>query len=226
MKKNDKFKIAITDETFFEDLIWMSYRYCIGRKTIAASMHAGNIAKSVYGVLSKERQRFMAHDIRREINDRITWLKNIKVVDFRHHITQDGLSSILYRILEKYGPTPFEWVINDVRYEVENDIVSMDKFEEGVPNTYDNILTYYGDLIGWIKLANLLDDECHKIVVVVGDEGEIYEHKCFPYPYIYKAYDGGITLGKRWVPIERFLENPFVETYVASEFITEIKNIE
>ena len=27
-----------------DDFIWMSYRYCIGRKTIAASCHAGTIA--------------------------------------------------------------------------------------------------------------------------------------------------------------------------------------
>ena len=39
-----------------EDLIWMSYRYCIGRHTIAASMHAGEIAKHEYFRLSPERR--------------------------------------------------------------------------------------------------------------------------------------------------------------------------
>ena len=99
MVKEKKFKVTITDEMFYEDLIWMSYRYCIGRKTIAASMHAGNIAKNVYNVFSKERQTFMAHDIRREINDYVTWMKNVKVSDFRNHIPQDALSSIIINYL-------------------------------------------------------------------------------------------------------------------------------
>lgn len=56
-----------------EDLIWMSYRYCIGRHTIAAGMHAGEIAKHEYDKLSHERRQFMAFDIRREIANSLSW---------------------------------------------------------------------------------------------------------------------------------------------------------
>ena len=50
-----------------EDSMWMSYRYCIGRHTIASHMHATGIFKNCYGRMSKERQLFTAYDINREI---------------------------------------------------------------------------------------------------------------------------------------------------------------
>ena len=51
------------------DNIWMSYRYCIGRHTIAAHCHAGDIANNAYGRMTKERMQFMAKDINQEIYD-------------------------------------------------------------------------------------------------------------------------------------------------------------
>lgn len=40
---------------FSEDYVWMSYRYCIGRHTIAAHYHATTIAQDVYGRLTDGR---------------------------------------------------------------------------------------------------------------------------------------------------------------------------
>lgn len=50
-----------------EDCMWMSYRYCIGRHTIASTMHAGAIWKNCKGRMSDERSLFTAFDINREI---------------------------------------------------------------------------------------------------------------------------------------------------------------
>lgn len=50
-----------------EDSMWMSYRYCIGRHTIATYMRAGDIASHCYGRMSEERSIFTAYDINREI---------------------------------------------------------------------------------------------------------------------------------------------------------------
>lgn len=58
-------KIPMSD--YEEDSMWMSYRYCIGRHTIAAHMRAGDIASHCYGRMSKERSIFTAFDINREI---------------------------------------------------------------------------------------------------------------------------------------------------------------
>ena len=49
------------------DNIYMSYRYCIGRHTIAAHCHAGDIANNAYGRMSKERMQFMSNDINSSI---------------------------------------------------------------------------------------------------------------------------------------------------------------
>ena len=52
-----------------EDSIWMSYRYCIGRHTIASHMRAGDIWKHCKGRMNKDRQLFTAFDINREIEN-------------------------------------------------------------------------------------------------------------------------------------------------------------
>ena len=54
-----------------EDCMWMSYRYCIGRHTIASHMHANDIWKNCKGRMSKERELFTAFDINREIEDKL-----------------------------------------------------------------------------------------------------------------------------------------------------------
>lgn len=57
------------------DSMWMSYRYCIGRKTIAANMRAHDIKIHCYNKMSKERSIFTAFDINREIEDRLRYGK-------------------------------------------------------------------------------------------------------------------------------------------------------
>lgn len=56
-----------------EDSMWMSYRYCIGRHTIAAHMRAGDIAEQCYGRIKTERSVFTAYDINREIEQRMMY---------------------------------------------------------------------------------------------------------------------------------------------------------
>ena len=56
-----------------EDCMWMSYRYCIGRHTIASSMHAYDIWKNCKGRMSEERQLFTAYDINREIEHKLAF---------------------------------------------------------------------------------------------------------------------------------------------------------
>ena len=51
------------------DSMWMSYRYCIGRHTIASHCRAGDIAKHCYGRLTPERSVFTAYDMNRSVED-------------------------------------------------------------------------------------------------------------------------------------------------------------
>ena len=58
-----------------EDCMWMSYRYCIGRHTIASHMHAQDIWENCKDRMSKERELFTAYDINRSIEDSLRWIK-------------------------------------------------------------------------------------------------------------------------------------------------------
>ena len=59
-----------------EDCVWMSYRYCIGRHTIASHMHANDIWQNCKGDrMSKERQLFTAFDINRDIESNLAFMR-------------------------------------------------------------------------------------------------------------------------------------------------------
>ena len=68
---NDNYPLS----DYEQDCMWMSYRYCIGRHTIAAHMHAGSIWKNCKGRMTKERQLFNAFDINREIENNLGFMK-------------------------------------------------------------------------------------------------------------------------------------------------------
>lgn len=166
---------------YLEDLIWMSYRYCIGRKTIAASMHAGNIAQNSYHDIPDDRKEVMAHDIRREINDTITWMENISVSDYRQHIPEDALSSIIWKISYNYnGTPPKNWNEKTWKYDVRDGVVSMTVNPDFAPEKkyYETISSKYDNLIHWIKLSNALDKSTHRTVIVEHD-GKIEEKLVF-----------------------------------------------
>lgn len=222
MQKGRKksFKVEIKDGTYYESLIWMSYRYCIGRKTITAHSHAGDIASNSYGHLSEERERFMAHDIRREINNVLNFSRHASVHDYRDHIPQDAMSSILYRLEEKYGDNPPEWVFTDLRFDVDGKDVSIDKYD-GEKEMYYNLRNEYDDLIPWIKLANLMDRSCHR-TVVVEYEGKTEEYECIPFPFIMQD-ENGYHINKRWCDIETYRKNTVVCSSINPDYIKDIK---
>ena len=72
-------KIAYQDNfplsDYEEDCMWMSYRYCIGRHTIASHMHAADIWEHCKGRMSYERSLFTAFDINREIESSMAFIK-------------------------------------------------------------------------------------------------------------------------------------------------------
>ena len=65
LKKKRIKKLSDYEET----LIWMSYRYAIGRHTIASCTHAGDIGQNSYDrlLLTPSRMQFMSKDINEEI---------------------------------------------------------------------------------------------------------------------------------------------------------------
>lgn len=213
MKKN---KIIIEDPSFFEDLIWMSYRYCIGRKTIAAHYHACNIAKYI-DKLPENRIEFMAKDIRSCINNVIRFSSNVYDNGFSDNY--DACSLIFKYLLdhpEIEDDTKYEFFINTNTGEVDAKPIN-----EGDKKTYrESLYLTYTDLSIWVKLANYLDKKCHvKVKVKNGDE--IQELEAFPAPIVWQKDIKFVYIG-----VESFKSNPIIINYINPEAIIEVKKYE
>ena len=225
-----KKQIIIKDNDYHEQLIWMSYRYCIGRSTISAHAHAGDIAKYSLDYLEDSRKQFMARDIRSKINETIKWNKNISIQNNVYNYESDYMSDLLYAIKKLYKdqPIPFDidtgykFNLNIFPNGYDCDLVKKD--QNGKLYT-DSLRSVYNDLIPWIKLANACDVKNHKIVVTKY-EGKIEEHICFGYP-VFANYQGddGFTIGERYVDLDSYKQNSYVDRYIAPEYIIDIKDV-
>lgn len=219
MVRKKQYKAVINDKSFFEDMIWMSYRYCIGRRTIATHMHAGNIAKNCYNLLSDDRKVFNAQDIRQEINDVFRWRENININLYRGDVDSDAFSLIIQRLIDKYGeelPETFNW--DDWMFDVDhNGKITISEYNGNKP--IESVPILFSDLVPWIKLANALDINNHKVITTEFN-GDKKEYICFKYPIMDHT---GRNIKMRWVDINSYLENPFIDTYIDEQYITEIQ---
>ena len=220
MDKSKNLKIAMQSRDI-EDFIWMSYRYCIGRKTIAASVHAGTIAELIFknpNILTDDRKIFMAQDIRQCILDTIRWNKFIKIENHYNRVDWDVYSAILEASIECPFPNEVTYIVD-----MEKKVVTWKRFDIGTNNIneFDKFDDMYHELIPWVKLANALDKTCHKDVVVkLGDETRTI--RCFPYT----AYSEG-KYKSVFASIE-FDANSGISTqgYVIPENILQINDIQ
>ena len=229
MKRNEKKTIEISPKNL-EDFIWMSYRYCIGRRTAAAHAHAGAIADIIFknpDLLSKERREFMAQDIRQSILDTLKWNKRIRFENNYHwHNTNwDFYTLLLDGMSECPYPLEARYVID-----MEKRTLSWEKLENAVIDYTDRRLSVdkpddmYDDLIVWVKLANALDESCHKDVTInVEGQDRKYDRtiRCFPYA---ARTQGEYMLV--WASLEKDAGlNITMQGYIIPEMITKIEDV-
>lgn len=221
----DKKKTIKISPNKLEDLIWMSYRYCIGRRTAAASMHAGTIADLIFNnldIFNKERREVIAEDIRRSILDVIKWNKHIKVED---HYSVDNWSWDFYSALllaSQECPYPREAIYH---VDIASRNVTWYRDDSSVNDKYaESFDGMYHDLIPWVKLANALDESCHKdITVNVEGQDSKYDNtiRCFSYAARTQAE---YTLV--WASLDQDAgSNITMQGYVIPEMITKIENV-
>lgn len=208
---------------FDEDYIWMSYRYCIGRHTIAAHHHATTIAQDVYGKISDERMQFNSEDICSCIYDQLHfkdfidfgWYGNIPKTHFKPIDTVysifDKESINTEEKVRKIKSITIDWnrEKNDFDYSIYyfND---NDKNKDYGRSMYD-----IEDLAIWQKLANLFDKQTHKFCRLIDDSVcEYYE--CWQKSY---ANDGTWVFKKYKCPVDRL--NIGTHTYIPEESIKE-----
>lgn len=89
---------------FEEDCIWMSYRYCIGRNTIACHQHAGDIWQYCKDRMSNERKQFASIDINKEIENiiRISIKPKFKFFDITRQNTYGTYIDIICEFISEY----------------------------------------------------------------------------------------------------------------------------
>lgn len=192
---------------FSEDYLWMSWRYCIGRHTIAAHYHATTIAQDVYGKISNERMQFNSEDICNCIYDNLHfkdfvdfgWYGNIpkrkyKPLDVVYAIF-DKENIDCEEKVRKIKSIVIDWnkEKNDFDYSIYyfND---NDKYKD-----YGRSMHDIQDLEVWQKLANLFDNASHKYCRLVDDTiCEYYE--CMAWTY---GDDGKWVFKKYKCPVDR-----------------------
>lgn len=185
-KKTENVKMLTQYE---EDCVWMSYRYCIGRHTIASHCHAEDIARNAYGRMTPERTQFISEDINNEIYSQLHygnfvdmgWYGNIPKTHFKP-------LDVLYSILNKES-------INSLEKFRQIKSIAIDWNRE--KNDFDYSIYYFNendknkdlgrslwditDLEVWQQLANLFDLNSHKLakVKVDGDEKIVCYYECW-----------------------------------------------
>lgn len=168
---------------FKETCIWMSYRYAIGRKTIAATSHAYDIAHNMDWV-QKEKWQFTGIDILREINSHIRCYKNIKVVSYGDP-DYDVFSIIFEWFLNNPQDDNVEYFMThkwdiDTLHGTVKSVTELSEEEKPVRKEgiyYEaNIFSEYSDYKGWIKLANMFLEN-YKYVTYEFD-GKVQTVKC------------------------------------------------
>ena len=201
------------DNKAMEDFIWMSYRYCIGRKTIAAATHADTIREFINNnpnIISEGRKEFMANDIRREINHIINWCENVNIEGTKDI---DTYSMLLYASNNYKNEKNKSFIYNVDTYK---EIVEVEETDKEIKD-YMSFEHLYIDIVPWIRLANILDKKTHKKVTVFYD-GKENEYIAYPYPI--KNENGDYC--------EVYCElntSCSITCYLSPEFITKIEKL-
>lgn len=216
IKKGNKYKpIDNKLSKYEEDCIWMSYRYCIGSHTIAAHMHAGEIAAHAYGRMSDERTQFMSEDINREIAHILNvhdWLSFYWSVPKKEFKPLD----VLYQYMDANCITTDDELrrIKNIEAIYNNDKWSFDIGYYGEGRSNYRSLSDIHDLEVWQQLANLFDLQGHKMCRLVdGSFCEYYE--CWKHYY---KEDRTIGYRKYRIPVD----SPFTPLrFIPDESIAE-----
>ena len=206
-KKND---ITI-DKSSIEDFIWMSYRYCIGRKTIASAMHSNTIKTLINNnpnVLSEERIKFMVDDIRKEINHVLhAYSDNVVIEGFN---SSDVFSLLFYSLNDNYD------LLTKFTVDTYQNKVFTEKLKKEI-DYYKSFRTLYDDLLPWVRLANSLDKECYKKITVEYNN-QIEEHTVYSYPRINNG-----KYEEVYADIDT--NDVCIIRYISPEYIIKIENI-
>lgn len=200
------------------DSIWMSYRYCIGRHTIASHCHAGEIANHAYGRMSNERTQFMSKDINQSIYD-VLHVHDWFSVDSPYNVKNFRPLDMFYQCLNNIGIKD----MNDIKKfkcmdcyydkngELKTDVYYYNDKDKINFRSYSDIT----ELEVWQRLANLFDLDNHKWCKLT--DGRIVEY--YEYWTHYRTEDG-FEFRQIKCPIDEY-HNFAITTRIDEQYIVE-----
>ena len=226
-KKKEK-KITISKD-FMDSCLFSSWRYYIGRSTIASYYHAIDIVRFFLeypDVFSEERKIFMGQDIRTMINEKLHWNDHTSVEDSIYPNSGDGLSYLVQGVKEYFGDEEYDdKKLKDMKFDV-NCITGEVIWKKLEKESYDFYLSsMITDYITWIRLAGFLKPT-HMITYEY--KGETKTVPGFMQPSIDRSVTDGkmkVTIGINWCTVDAVSHNPSATNYIAPEYIKEIKKI-
>lgn len=211
------------------DLVWMAYRYAIGRHTIHAAAMCQDMCRYVPGRFSKSRTQFMAMDIQREIAMHLRFtpftfsidpsvdlssedfLPLDRFIEFLlEHSIRKASDMLKYKNVTYLGRIPKKFAnLWDVQYRLDGDEMPYISWME------------WEDLLMWNNLSKLLDERCHRWAII---KDKRYKNKVEMVEY-FSAYrrsvgynvpeDEGKPMYERiFVPVEMLKRNPSICCYI------------
>lgn len=201
---------------FMDDCVWMSYRYCIGRHTIAAHSHAADIANNIYDPAEKDRLAFYAKDINQEIYN-ILHINNFLDFDYIYNIPKEKFKplEILYRGFKECGIDSSDKLKKLKTLEVYYEHSTGEFKYRAIMHQYvDNYRSLWDiqDLEIWQKLANYFSIDEYKTCILNDDT------ECRYYEFLsLNSYGGTFTFNEYKIPISRKFSTNI--TYIPEENI-------
>lgn len=200
---------------FKETCIWMSYRYAIGRKTIASVTHAADIAQHMDWV-PENRWRFTAEDIFSTVNDSISFARNINL-SFDGRRTTDAYS-VLFEYLSQHPEylqpgefNRYDWDINLLTHNVVPTL-------RETPLAYGSVLSDYVDYKDWIRLAKLFLKNSKQVTVEYN--GHTFTEECQEW-WDCSVWSSGAVIEKRYSK----LADGISVWYISSELIKCVQDV-
>lgn len=201
---------------FMDDCVWMSYRYCIGRHTIAAHCHAADIANNVYDPAEKNRLAFYAKDINQEIYN-ILHINNFLDCDYVYNIPKEKFKplEILYRGFKECGIDNSDKLKKLKTLEVYYEHSTGEFKYRAIMHQYaDNYKSLWDiqDLEIWQQLANYFSIDEYKTCILNDDT------ECRYYEFLsLNSYGSTFTFNEYKIPINRKFSTNI--TYIPEENI-------
>lgn len=215
-------KPKMLDE-WITDMIWMSYRYAIGRHTIAASSMCKEMAKNVYLHLTRSRSEFMAQDIQKEIADYLRFYPFSFTMDYNipsddnRFVPIDRFIEFMMSSNIKNDEELQNFSRIECKWDKESDTftyVTEEKKDKTGYFTHD-----WEDLMEWSNLAKLLNFKCHKYCIAL-DPNSDNEEVLIEYfdSYRRKSYKT-LEFEKVKIPCRQFSDNAYICTRIEESFI-------